>query len=460
MTISRARIDAALAAATDTRHLTIEPGALATVAAAFSATFGSRAAIVVADATTWSVAGQRVDGLLRAAGVAMLPSIVLPLPLHADYEQVLALQSRLATDDVTPVAVGSGTINDLTKLAAHRLGRPYMVVATAASMDGYAAFGASITRDGFKQTMACAAPAAIVADLEIVAAAPTPLTAAGYGDLIGKVPAGADWLLADALELEPIDPAAWAMVQHPLRASLGEPDRLRDHDQDATGAFFLGLVMSGLAMQATQSSRPASGAEHLISHLWEMAGLTHAGQSPSHGTKVGIGTALVSMLYERLLPLDLTQIDAEACVAALPSVAALEATVRAALPAGEIVDRAVVESLAKHPTADQLRARLRLLRVSWPALRERIREQLLPAEEVRQMLGTLGAAATPAEIGVSSARLHADLLTARLIRRRYTVLDLAAELGLLDALCADVVRALHPPGPTTSATTRRPEAAN
>jgi glycerol-1-phosphate dehydrogenase [NAD(P)+] len=459
MTISRALVDTALAAATDTRHLTVEPGALASVAAAYTATCGSRTAVVVADTTTWGVAGQRVDGLLRAAGVAVLPPIVLPLPLHADYEHVLSLESRLAADDATPVAVGSGTINDLTKLAAHRRGRPYMVVATAASMDGYAAFGASITRDGFKQTMACAAPAAIVADLEIVAAAPTPLTAAGYGDLIGKVPAGADWLLADALDLEPIDAAAWAMVQHPLRAALGAPDRLRDHDQDATGAFFLGLVMSGLAMQATHSSRPASGAEHLISHLWEMTGLTHHGQSPSHGTKVGIGAVLVTMLYERLLPLDLLRIEADAAVAVLPSAAALEAAVRAALPAGEIADRAVVESLAKHPTTDQLRTRLRLLQERWPALRARIREQLLPSDELRRMLGTLRAAGSPAEIGVSAVKLHADLLTARLIRRRYTVLDLAAELGLLDGLCVDIVWALCPPARATAEGTSRPKAA-
>jgi glycerol-1-phosphate dehydrogenase [NAD(P)+] len=447
MTMSRAHVDTALAAASDTRYLAVEAGALASTAATYRAACGDRAAIVVADTTTWEVAGRRVDAALRAAGGSVLPPIVLPLPLYADYERVGEVEAALADADAVPVAVGSGTVNDLTKLAAHRLGRPYMVVATAASMDGYAAFGASITRDGFKQTMPCTAPVAVVADLEVVAAAPTPLTAAGYGDLIGKVPAGADWLLADALELEPIDAAAWAMVQHPLRASLNAPERLRDHDQDATGAFFLGLVMSGLAMQATQSSRPASGAEHLISHLWEMTGLTYQGQPLSHGTKVGIGTVLVSLLYERLLLRDLSRVDSDARVAALASAAEIERCVRASLPAGEIADRAVVESLAKLPTADQLRARLQLLHERWPRLRERIREQLLPADALRGMLGTLGAAATPAQIGVSAGKLRSDLLSARLIRRRYTVLDLASELGLLDDLCAEVIDTLYaPPG--------------
>ena len=255
----------------------------------------------MADPTTWEVAGERVDAVLRQAGLAVHPPIILPAPLHADFERVLELQAALDAADAVPVAVGSGTVNDLTKLAAHRLGRPYMVVATAASMDGYAAFGASITRDGFKQTMACPAPAAIVADLDILAAAPTPLTAAGYGDLLGKVTAGADWIVADALEVEPIDPTAWALVQEPLRAALSAPERLRRARPAATEAFFLGLVISGLAMQATQTSRPASGAEHLHQPPLGDDRADPRANSPSHGTKVGIGTVLVTMLYERLL---------------------------------------------------------------------------------------------------------------------------------------------------------------
>jgi glycerol-1-phosphate dehydrogenase [NAD(P)+] len=274
------------------------------------------------------------------------------------------------------------------------------------------------------------------------------LTAAGYGDLIGKVTAGADWLVADALGIEPIDTVAWALVQEPLRFSHSTPDRLAAHDQAATEAFFLGLVISGLAMQATRTSRPASGAEHLISHLWEMLGLTYQDVSPSHGTKVAIGTVLVTMLYERLLALDasgehaLTGVDVEARVAALTRPEAVEQSVRSSLPAGEVADRAVVESLAKHPTPDELRARLTLLRVRWPTLRDRLPAQLLPSVELRRMLTAIGAASVPADLGVTPARLRHDLLTARQIRRRYTVLDLAAETGLLEPCIDELIAAL------------------
>jgi glycerol-1-phosphate dehydrogenase [NAD(P)+] len=442
MTITRALVDRALAGASDTRHLTLDAGAVQRAASTFEAVFRERPAVVVADPTTWRVAGQRVEQELRRAGLATRPPIVLAAPLHASFDRVLELASAIGSVDATPVAVGSGTVNDLTKLASHRLGRPYMVVATAASMDGYAAFGASITRDGFKQTMACPAPAAIVADLAIVAAAPTPLTAAGYGDLLGKVTAGADWIVADTLGVEPIDAAAWALVQEPLGAVLGTPERLRRGDLAATEQFFLGLVVSGLAMQATRSSRPASGAEHLISHLWEMTGLAEGEHPPSHGTKVGIGTVLVSLLYERLLEHDLVGLDVEARVAALPGPEAVERQVRSALPAGEVADRAVTESLAKHPRPEALRARLALARERWPALRERLRQQLLPPAELRRRLQALGAASLPEEIGVTPARLRTDLLAARMIRRRYTVLDLAHEAGLLERCVDEVVDTL------------------
>jgi glycerol-1-phosphate dehydrogenase [NAD(P)+] len=175
-----------------------------------------------------------------------------------------------------------------------------------------------------------------------------------------------------------------------------------------------------------------------------MTGLTHNGDTPSHGAKVGIGTVLETMLYEQLMPSDLSALDVEARVAALPSADAVERTVRASLPAGEVADRAVAESLAKHPTPDQLRTRLAVLRERWPAIRERIQVQLLPSTDLGRMLTELGAVSVPADLGISPARLRADLLAARTIRRRYTVLDLAAEAGLLESCVDGLIASLGP----------------
>jgi glycerol-1-phosphate dehydrogenase [NAD(P)+] len=429
--IERALVDRALAAASETRALSVGRGALAETASIFEREFGSQRAIVVADPTTFEVAGRDVHDLLRQAGQPVAEPFLFPATVHADFERVVELEAALAAIDAVPVAVGSGTVQDLTKLAAHRLGRPYMVVATAASMDGYAAFGASITHEGFKQTFACPAPVAIVADIAILAAAPPALTASGYGDLLGKVPAGADWILADALGVEPVDPAIWVLVQGPLHAALADPAGLRAGNPEQIEQFFLGLVLSWLAMQAARSSRPASGAEHLLSHLWEMTDLRHDGQAPSHGNKVGVGTVLIAALYEQMFSADLDRVDIAEMVAALPGPDAVEAEVRRSLPAGTVADRAVIESGAKHPTPSELRQRLALLAARWPDLKERLRAQLLPSSELQKRLRAIGAPSTGAEIGLTPGRLRESLIAARQIRRRYTSLDLLAETGLL-----------------------------
>ena len=204
------RINAALRGASDTHYLTIGAGVLASVDAAFDQCFGAQSAVVVADETTFAIAGQAVDRHLRDAGRPVAEPIIFPATpmLYAAETNVQLLQAQLQSSAAIPVVVGSGTLNDITKLAAQRLKRGYLCVATAASMDGYTAFGAAITADGFKQTMACAAPRALLADLDILAAAPAAMNATGYGDLLGKITAGADWLLADALDIEPSEPRA------------------------------------------------------------------------------------------------------------------------------------------------------------------------------------------------------------------------------------------------------------
>src|SRR5204862_3554101 len=133
-----------------------------------------------------------------------------------------------------------------------------------------------------------------------------------------KVTAGADWILADALGVEPIDPRAWAIVQGGLRDSLADPAGVRAGEECALGPLVEGLMLGGFAMQWSRSSRPASGAEHQFSHLWDMQHHTHHGHVPSHGLKVGIGTLAVTALYHQLLDRPLETLDVAACVAGWP----------------------------------------------------------------------------------------------------------------------------------------------
>ena len=266
------RVKLALDKATQTKALCIGQGVLVEVPRIFSEQFPNRRAMVVADQSSYEVAGREVEEHLRQAGIPLDDSYIFNEPgMHAEWKYIDRLDAVLAQTDAIAIAVGSGTINDTTKLSSYHNERPYMIVATAASMDGYVAFGASITKDGAKTTFPCSAPRAVVADIDVLATAPAAMTASGYADLFAKVPAGADWILADALEVEPIDPVAFSIVQGGLHDALADPKGAHNGDPKALGGLVEGLMLGGFSMQAyPASSRPASGAEHQFSHLLNM----------------------------------------------------------------------------------------------------------------------------------------------------------------------------------------------
>ena len=424
----------ALSSARETRALVLGPGVVGETVRVFNEQFPEQRAVVVADEHTFPLVGRTVDNALTASGVACVAPFVFTDPaLYAEFRFVEQLEAAFRQHDAIPVAVGAGTINDLVKLAAHRAGRPgYLCVATAASMDGYTAFGASITFQGAKQTFNCPAPRAVVADIDIIRHAPEEMTASGYADLLAKVTAGADWILADALGAEPIDPRAWAIVQGGLRDALADPAGARAGSESAIAPLVEGLMLGGFAMQWSKSSRPASGAEHQFSHLWDMEHHTHNGAAPSHGFKVGLATLLVTALYEQLLALPFEELDVAQCVAAWPDAKTAEARARALFPTEVFFETAVTETAAKHVSRAQLEEQLQRLRLRWPQLREALRTQLLPLAEVKRRLHAVGAPTEPEQIGLTRERVRASFLRAQHIRRRFTVLDLAVRTLTLE----------------------------
>jgi glycerol-1-phosphate dehydrogenase [NAD(P)+] len=432
-------VNAALRDATDTRTVNIGEGALGSVAEDFEESFGGDAkAIVVTDENMWVAAGEEVQKNLEAAGRETVEPYIFPGKpvLYAKYDNIEILRDDLREHDAIPVAVASGSLNDIVKRAAYELERPYMNVSTAASMDGYTAFGASIEKDGAKQTLECPAPRAVVGDVGVLVNAPARMTASGYADLLGKVTSGADWIVADALGVEPIDETGWTLVQDHLRGWISTPAELRDGDKGAMDGLIEGLIMSGLAMQAYQSSRTASGAEHQFSHLWEGEGLGRNDDPPlSHGFKVGVGSIAIAALFERILERDIANLDVEAAKREWPSKEEVEERVRAAHNP-PLEENAVKQSFAKYIDADQLGERLEKLKELWPELSGKLREQLMPVGELRDMLKAAGCPTSPEEIGLSIEDFKATYRRAQMIRSRYTVLDVANEAGILDE-CVD-----------------------
>ncbi len=392
------KVEQALTRTTDTRDIYIGRGVVSRTGEMFKKLFPEKKAVIVADENTWRVAGAQVEQSLREAGVEQhAPHIFRDPELYAHWRYVEQLEEVLSATDAIAVAVGSGVINDLTKLVSHRCSRHYMCVGTAVSMDGYTAYGASITLDGNKQTFDCPAPYGFIFDPTIAAEAPKELAASGYADLIAKIPAGADWMISDAIGSEAIDPFSWDLVQNGLRESLSAPDAVFAGDVDMTEALGEGLIMSGFAMQAMQSSRPASGAEHQFSHCWDMENLCFEGKHVSHGFKVGIGTLISTAAIELLLKEPLEELDIDRAVANWKPWDDVEQDILRIF-AGKPghTARAIKETRDKYVDSEGLRRQLTLLKDKWPQLRERIRRQIIPFEEVYADLKAVGAPYEPA----------------------------------------------------------------
>ena len=431
-----------------TRRIVLEQGLLSRVAVPLRDVLPPGIWLLVADEKTWGVAGAKVAAGLERAGIHTRRYLVTPAAgeIHPVADDVavegLAAHLRLAGAGIRAVvAVGAGTINDIVKLAAHRAGLPGAVVATAPSMNGYTSGIAAILSRGVKTTQPCHPPVACLADLDILARAPYRMIAAGLGDLVSRSVSCADWRLSHLLLGSDYFPRAEAFIEASACLLEGVPDRLPQRDVEAVGRLMGSLCLSGLAMSAAGSSAPASGGEHLISHFLDMTHPDADGSHDLHGCQVGVATITTAALYEHLIALDPATIDVEVRLAAqrpwLQWAADLERCF------GKLAPAVLPEAREAYPTPEELRQRLMQLKGEWSPILADLGRALRPARQIRAELQSGQAPLTFAQIGVSPARARQAILYSKAVRARYTILDLAAELGRLEEWADAVLAEFH-----------------
>ena len=433
---TEATLAAALSEARVTRDVVIDEHALMRVPAILDRWFDGRPPIVFADENTYRAAGSEVVAHLQRDGRDQGTPVMFDATprLKPDISHAHRVRDILAGNDYVPVAVGSGVINDIVKHGASLVGRRYLCVPTAASVDGYAASGAPLLVDGFKRTLPCDPPVAIVVDLGVVRAAPPEMAGWGYGDLAGKVVAGLDWVLADALGEEAVNRGPFDMVQKNLGSWLSAPGAVSRGDPGAIADLMTGLLVSGFAIQAHGSSRPASGSEHQFSHLWEMEGLKLDGVAVAHGACVAVGTLAMLAAYQWLLDQDIPDDAAEAALRKHEDLTAVRARVDRSFRDPRIRASAWEETRAKHVSAERLRERIHTLQACWTGLSERLRDKAPSPAEMQARLAAAGAPSHFTHLGFVPEQFASDYARARLIRRRYTALDLIVDLGWFDRL--------------------------
>ncbi len=350
---------------------------------------GHRSAVMACDKVTAEIAGTI---LLDAASSMKLT--LHPVLIDADaagdviadeasvVQLLLAVQQHRAT---AIVAAGSGTIHDLSRYAAYTAGIPFVSVPTAPSVDGFTSLGAPLLIRGMKTTVSAVGPSALFADTDLLRAAPAPLVAAGFGDMLGKFTSLLDWRIEARLAYSRYDEWAASMTEDALESCIRHAAGIAGRSAEGITALTEALISSGLAMLILGSSNCASGAEHHLSHYWEME-LHRTGQRQLlHGAKVGAASALISSLYKTIAASD-------------------EASCR--YRHGKAMDPAGRERLARH----------------WPEIQAWIGGLPEPGT-IQDWLRSVGGPVSPQELGLPEQLVENSLREADKVRpRRFTLL--------------------------------------
>lgn len=395
--------------------------------------FGFSSAYLVSDSITYKIAGEKCMDILTKAGIKA--KIIQLTHMGFDEATVGELVIHMPGDCDLVIAVGTGTINDMTRYFSFKMGRPFFTVATAAPMDGFASSIAAIYVNNLKTTFQAQTPAAIIGDTEILKGAPYGMIAAGLGDLIGKSTCLCDWRLAHIITGEHICENIIHLVESNVNQVLKNARAAKDRDPKVLGDIMEGLVLAGVAMSLYGDSRPASGCEHHISHYWETI-FAQRGQRPApHGAQVSVGTVLILRATEELVNRKV-DFDAARCAAAAYDPAAWEESILKAYgPAAPGVIE-MEHTAQKNETSGRL-ARIDAMEKNWDAITALL-NSLPSADYVIEILQSLNAPYLPSQIQVDKALLKDTFLYCKEIRPRYTILQMLWDLDLLDDI-SDVV---------------------
>ena len=337
--------------------------------------------LVVFDNHTYEVAGKRAVELLKENGFNVKEllfdtgdDILIP-----DEKTLGRIVQEQDLDTSLMVAVGSGVINDSVKFVTSRSGLPYIIVATAPSMDGYVADGAPIFSQGYKYSPVAHLTYGLVGDTDILKTAPQDLIQAGYGDVVGKITAIADWDLAVKANNDYRCDTCVTLVNRALDKCFAKAEGLKDRDPESLGALLEALTLTGVAMALVNISRPASGAEHMLSHFWEMDYIARGLNPNHHGIQVGVATPIIARFFEELADI---------------------------LPEG---------TGALCP----------------------------PHEEIEALLAKGGAPTSPKDIGISKQLFHDSLLKGYTVRPRYSIMQFAKDNGRLEEIADKITEEIY-----------------
>ncbi|MEX1031536.1 MAG: sn-glycerol-1-phosphate dehydrogenase [Paenibacillaceae bacterium] len=341
--------------------------------------------VMIADKNTYAAAGSIVQEQCMEAGLVSRVILIHPNSIGdvvADEASIVQCMLEISADTEVLLAVGTGTIHDIVRFVGSRMMKPFISIPTAASVDGFTSAGAPLIIRGFKQTIQAIPPEAIFADTTILMNAPKQLTAAGFGDMFGKYTSLFDWRFSHLMGGEPYNEELAAETSAALEACIVNIDAISRGDEEGVTILMNSLIQSGLVMLKLGMSHPASGAEHHLSHYWEMEHIQHGEPQLLHGLKVGFAAIHISKLYHQF---------------------------------ADRMDRMISNET---PVTENMEQQRKLM-IHWNELRAGIAAIPQP-EKLTEMLTLTGG--SPDQLSISTDAVERGLEHAHTVRNRYTLL--------------------------------------
>ncbi len=391
----------------------------------------------VTDVHTHPIAEAYVFPLLREANISFTEYSFPHEKMHTTDAGVEELRANLPSDTSLLIAIGSGTINDLSRFVAFHANLPYYIIGTAPSMDGYASDVSPIIHNNLKTTFSAVCAKTIIGDPALMQGCPALMIGAGLGDIIGKYVAINDWKISQKINGEYCCDEVCDLVLASVKKCVDSVPGLTKRDPQALQYLMESLVLSGMAISFIGTSRPASSSEHHLAHFMEMQSIFRGEYGELHGTNVGLSTCIVSKLYQEFLKLDLDYDKARAHAKAFDPVR-WEADVRRFYQsaADEVIK---LEQTAKKNDPEEVLRRIDALEANEGFVRAMVEQLVDRTKDTASLLESLDGLTSPKTAGVTRENMRGILLYAKELRNRYSALQIFYDLGVLEELADRVL---------------------
>lgn len=394
----------------------------------YCARTGSNRYFLVADPNTYRVLGQRTEAALREAGFDVKLILLTGTEISTDEHNVTQAMIDTDGEDRQYIAVGSGTVTDITRFVSHRARNSFISLPTAPSVDGYTSTVAPMVVAKYKGPIQAQPPVAVFADLPTLRTAPGQMIAAGLGDLLGKYTSLADWQLGALLYDEPYSSSIQEMMRKSVDDTVEVVDELSSRSDASITRLMDGLIGSGFGMLAFGDSRPASGSEHHLAHHWEIKFVLEDRPAVLHGIKVGIATIISARRYDLLRQMTFEDAKRSLGSLSLPGREQFLSEIQAGY--GPVTDKivSIQEPLLKMNEQDLQKLTKRILD-NWKEIQS-IAKTVPHPNQIASWISDVGGPTAPGDINLSPAEVTLGIRSAHYLRDRFTLNRLAFWLNL------------------------------